>query len=78
MRRLEEQKAEMLASNFPGIICDPVLQKIQDKTLDPGYQDPRHCLVLWARPPSSIKLLIKKIQEKLLAVAPSMLQTNML
>ena len=74
MKRLAEQKAKMLASDLPGVICDPILQKLHDETLEPGYRDPRHCLVLWARPPDGIKTLIKKIQEKLLAVAPSTLQ----
>ena len=78
MKRLEEQKAKMLTSSFPGVICDPILQKLNDETLEPCFQDPRHCLVLWARPPNSIKMLIKKIQENLRILAPSMLQINLM
>lgn len=77
MKRLAEQKTEMLSADFPGVICDTVLQKLCGDMLEPGYQDPRHCLVLWARPPNSIKRLIMVIQKKLLAVAPSMLHLHL-
>lgn len=35
-----------------------------------GYLDPRHCLVIWARPPSPIHELIAWIQNELKSVAP--------
>lgn len=54
------------------MILDPVLQKIEDPKIEPGFQDPRHCLVFWARPPQHIKALVGTVQQKLLALAPSM------
>lgn len=35
-----------------------------------GYVDPRHCLVIWARPPSAIRELVAWIQNELKTVAP--------
>lgn len=77
MKRLAEQKTKMLSLDFPGVIYDTILQKLYGDTLEPGYQDPRHCLMLWARPPDSIKHLIMMIQKKLLAMAPSMLYMHL-
>ncbi|PQE33031.1 ureidoglycolate hydrolase protein [Rutstroemia sp. NJR-2017a WRK4] len=70
--RNEQQKAKILASDFPGLIIDPVLQKLEDPTIEPGYIDPRNCLVFWARPPAHIKSLVGKIQQKLQDFAPNL------
>lgn len=61
----------MLDASFPGVTIDPILAILEDTSLHPGYADPRHCLVFWARPPGKIQNLIGDIQEKLRAVAPS-------
>ncbi|KAI9751015.1 MAG: hypothetical protein M1815_001460 [Lichina confinis] len=68
--RNERQREKLLDSAFAGVVLDPILLKISDQTIDPGYVDPRHCLVFWARPPKHIRSLIVQLQQKLLAVAP--------
>jgi len=47
-----------------------VLEKLLDQKSNPGYEDPRNCLVFWARPPPRIRDLVNGIQERLLEVAP--------
>ncbi|KAM3075203.1 hypothetical protein ACMFMG_007347 [Clarireedia jacksonii] len=70
--RNEQQKAKILASDFQELIIDPVLQKLEDPTIEPGYVDPRNCLVFWARPPAHIRSLVGKIQQKLQDFAPKL------
>ena len=77
MKRLAEQKTKMLKPHYPGMICDTILQKLYSDTLEIGFHGPRHCLVLWACPPVSIKCLIMMIQIKLLAVASSTLYMHL-
>ncbi|KAF7293265.1 hypothetical protein HMN09_01205100 [Mycena chlorophos] len=62
------QKAFLLAPDFVGVIPDPILSRLVAK--EPGYNDPRHSLVVWARPSPSVKALVAQIQEKLTAFAP--------
>lgn len=38
----------------------------------PGYVDPRHCLVFWARPPSHLRLLVDLVQKKLREMKPGL------
>ena len=38
----------------------------------PGYVDPRHCLVFWARPPRHLRLLVDLVQKKLRDVNPGL------
>jgi vesicle-fusing ATPase len=61
----------MLASDFPGVSIDPILLRLTDQSIEPGYVDPRNCLVFWARPPQHVKDIISKVQKELRAVAPS-------
>lgn len=49
---------------------DPVLYKLVNSELYPGYSDQRHCLVFWARPPADVKVLVAGLQKKLLDIAP--------
>jgi len=69
--RNAQQKAKLLSPNFSGLILDPVLQRLEDPTIEPGFTDPRHCLVFWARPPAHIRSLVVNIQQELLKLAPS-------
>jgi vesicle-fusing ATPase len=69
--RNDQQKAKMLAKDFIGVNIDPILLRLTDPTIEPGYQDPRHCLVFWARPTQKVKDLILRVQKELLTVAPS-------
>jgi hypothetical protein len=67
--RNTQQKAKLLAPDFPGVTVDGILANLEDPS-KPDYQDPRHCLVFWARPPAAVRKLILEIQQKLLEVAP--------
>ena len=68
--RNTQQKAKLLSSDFSGLILDPILQRLEDPSIEPGFQDPRNCLVFWARPPAHIRSLVDGIQQQLLALAP--------
>lgn len=72
--RNAQQKAKMLDQDFLGINIDPILLRLHNPSIEPGYVDPRHCLVFWARPPQHVKDLILRVQKELLTVAPSKLQ----
>lgn len=68
-----QQREKLLSPEFSGLLTDPILQRLRDLSIEPGFTDPRHCLVFWARPPSHIRSLAGKVQQKLLALAPSAL-----
>ncbi|KAF2195508.1 AAA-domain-containing protein [Zopfia rhizophila CBS 207.26] len=70
--RNSQQKAKMLDKNFSGVSIDPILLRLWDPTIEPGYVDPRHCLVFWARPTQKVKDLIRRVQHELQAVAPNL------
>ncbi|KAF2688014.1 AAA-domain-containing protein [Lentithecium fluviatile CBS 122367] len=70
--RNAQQKVKLLDENFPGPSIDPVLLRLSDPTLEPGYVDPRHCFVFWGRPTQKIKQLIHRVQQDLLTVAPNL------
>lgn len=69
--RNEQQQVKLFAPGFMGFIIDPVLKKLLDQKAHPGYEDPRNCLVFWARPPQRVRELVDVIQKELLEVAPS-------
>ena len=70
--RNAQQKAKMLDENFPGVNIDPVLLRLTDPAIEPGFQDPRNCFVFWGRPTEKVKDLIHRVQQELRTVAPSM------
>ncbi|TVY46612.1 hypothetical protein LOCC1_G001830 [Lachnellula occidentalis] len=70
--RNEQQRAKLLSPDFSGLILDPILQKLTDPSIEPGFQDPRYCIVFWARPPAHIRSLVDKVQQELLALAPKL------
>ena len=70
--RNEQQKAKLLAPDFPGFNIDPVLEKLLKPEQNPGYVDPRNCLVFWGRPPPRIREFVANLQQRLLVVAPSL------
>ncbi|RMD40334.1 hypothetical protein DV735_g4814, partial [Chaetothyriales sp. CBS 134920] len=70
--RNARQKAEILADNFSGWVLDEHLTKLEGPQRDADYRDPRHCLVLWARPPQKVKNLVQVIQQKLKDAAPNL------
>lgn len=69
--RNSQQKTKLVDPEFSGVVVDPILQRIQDPAIEPGYADPRHCLVFWARPSQKVKSLILEVQQRLLAASPS-------
>ncbi|KAF2764204.1 hypothetical protein EJ03DRAFT_282499 [Teratosphaeria nubilosa] len=71
-KRNSQQRHKLLASDFPGLIADEILAKLEDPTIEPEFEDWRHCLVFWARPPARVRSLIAEIQNKLKDVAPGL------
>ncbi|KAL2073767.1 hypothetical protein VTL71DRAFT_11093 [Oculimacula yallundae] len=67
-----QQKEKLLSPDFSGLILDPILQRLADPSIEPGFVDPRNCLVFWARPPSHIRSLVDQVQQKLLSLAPKL------
>jgi hypothetical protein len=68
--RNEQQKAKILANDFPGWSIDEILRRLDGPAKEEGYLDPRNCLVIWARPPPHIRELIAFVQSELKDVAP--------
>ncbi|KAI5809101.1 RNA ligase/cyclic nucleotide phosphodiesterase [Peziza echinospora] len=63
----------ILSPTFPGPTIDPLLSAVVAASpsptdlLESDSVDPRHCLVVWARPPTRIKILLQHIQARLLS-----------
>ncbi|KAH9861528.1 hypothetical protein J1614_011277 [Plenodomus biglobosus] len=70
--RNAQQREKLLAADFPGVNIDTILQKLSHPSIEPGYADPRHCLVFWGRPTHKVKQMIHRVQQELLTVAPSL------
>ncbi|KAF2102035.1 hypothetical protein NA57DRAFT_73470 [Rhizodiscina lignyota] len=70
--RNAQQKTKLLDPAFSGVLVDEILRRVHDPTVEPGYDDPRHCLTLWARPPERVRQLVDTVQQKLLAIAPNL------
>lgn len=65
-----KQKEEFLLQGPEVLILDTMLQRLEDPSIEPGFVDPRNCLVFWARPPSAVRDLVDKIQQKIRIIAP--------
>ena len=70
--RNAQQRAKFLDPAFQEVLVDPYLLRIENPSIDPAFQDPRHGLVFWARPPEHILQLASHIQHVLQAASPSM------
>ncbi|RDW80032.1 hypothetical protein BP6252_04670 [Coleophoma cylindrospora] len=70
--RNAQQKAALLSPSFSGLNIDQILLKLEDQTIEPGFSDPRNCLVFWARPPKHIRDLVDRVQTKLRESAPGL------
>lgn len=68
--RNAQQKDKILSPKFPGWILDDTLTKLDGPQRDADFEDPRNCLVFWARPTSKIKHLIQVVQQKLKDAVP--------
>ncbi|OHE91979.1 hypothetical protein CORC01_12715 [Colletotrichum orchidophilum] len=70
-KRNEQQKQKFIAPDFKELIIDPFLLRLENPEMEPGFQDPRNCLVFWARPPDHIVRLSAHLQSLLKKAAPS-------
>lgn len=69
--RNAQQKEKLLSSDFDGFKLDSILQKLENPSIEPGYKDPRNCLVFWGRPTQKVKEMVSTIQQELRTIAPS-------
>ncbi|GFG14200.1 hypothetical protein IFM5058_06830 [Aspergillus udagawae] len=72
VNRNAQQAAKILAPDFAGWILDEILMRLDGPAKEEGFIDPRNCLVIWARPSSPIRDLIKFVQSELRSVAPTL------
>ena len=49
---------------------DQILLRLEKKGVEPGFVDPRHCLVVWGRPTGKVKSLIERVQKEIASVVP--------
>ncbi|KAI8915197.1 RNA ligase/cyclic nucleotide phosphodiesterase [Powellomyces hirtus] len=68
VQRNKRQAELMTDPGFKGVIPDEILKGV---LADPPVTDPRHSLVIWARPPRHMRELISELQARLLRVAPT-------
>lgn len=69
--RNSQQRDKFLAPDFKEVIIDPFLLRLENPSIEPGFTDPRNCLVFWARPPDHIIKLASHLQSLLRKAAPS-------
>ncbi|KAF7137103.1 hypothetical protein CNMCM5793_007116 [Aspergillus hiratsukae] len=72
VNRNAQQAAKILAPDFAGWNVDEILTRLDGPAKEEGFVDPRNCLVIWARPPSPIRHLVKFVQSVLRSVAPTL------
>lgn len=65
-----QQRDKFLSPAFREVLVDPFLARLEDPGIEPGFTDPRHCLVFWARPPDHIVKLASHLQSLLKKAAP--------
>ncbi|GKT60647.1 hypothetical protein ColTof3_07986 [Colletotrichum tofieldiae] len=75
-KRNEQQKQKFIATDFKELIIDPFLLRLENPEMEPGFQDPRNCLVFWARPPDHIVRLAAHVQALLRKAAPTLEVTH--
>ncbi|GAB1316219.1 hypothetical protein MFIFM68171_06429 [Madurella fahalii] len=70
--RNAQQRDKFLSPDFKELTIDPYLLRLENPDIEPGFQDRRHCLVFWARPPEHILKLASYLQTALRKVAPNL------
>ncbi|KAK3937393.1 RNA ligase/cyclic nucleotide phosphodiesterase [Diplogelasinospora grovesii] len=70
--RNAQQRSRFLSPDFQECIIDPFLLRLENRSIEPGFQDPRNCLVFWARPPEHVIQLAVHLQNLLKEAAPSL------
>ena len=68
--RNAQQRDKFLSAEFRELIIDPFLLRLEDPSIEPGFRDPRNCLVIWARPPGHVLRLASHLQALLKKAAP--------
>lgn len=69
--RNSQQRDKFLSPDFKGVLVDPFLLRLERPDVEPGFADPRNCLVFWARPPEHVLKLAGHLQSLLKKAAPS-------
>ncbi|KAH6842580.1 RNA ligase/cyclic nucleotide phosphodiesterase [Chaetomium sp. MPI-CAGE-AT-0009] len=70
--RNAQQREKFLSPDFQELNIDPILLRLERPDVEPGFQDPRHCLVFWARPPNHVVKLACHLQTLLQKAAPNL------
>ncbi|KAM7221356.1 RNA ligase/cyclic nucleotide phosphodiesterase [Rhypophila decipiens] len=68
-KRNAQQRERFLASDYSGLAIDPVLLRLENPGIEPGFKDTRNCLVFWARPPDHVVKLACHLQHLLKTAA---------
>lgn len=69
-KRNAQQREKFLASDYKELTIDPFLFRLENPKVEPGFRDPRNCLVFWARPPEHVIQLVSHLQMLLKQAAP--------
>ncbi|CAN8105964.1 unnamed protein product [Discula destructiva] len=70
--RNAQQREKFTSPDFKEVLIDPFLLRLETPSLEPGFTDPRFCLVLWARPPHHVVKLATHLQTLLKKAAPNL------
>ncbi|KAJ7683643.1 RNA ligase/cyclic nucleotide phosphodiesterase [Mycena rosella] len=70
--RNTQQKGRFLSPDFEGVSVDPILLRLDDPSIEPGFVDTRNSMVFIARPPQKVQALIQECQKKLKEVIPNL------
>lgn len=70
--RNSQQRDKFLSPEFKEVLIDPFLLRLENPGIEPGFTDPRNCLVFWARPPEHIIKLASHLQSLLKKAAPNL------
>ncbi|KJX92159.1 hypothetical protein TI39_contig5904g00002 [Zymoseptoria brevis] len=70
--RNTQQRTLLLSPSFQGVKVDEILYKLSHPESYPGYEDPRHCLVVWARPTEGVRGLVRECQRRLKEVVSNL------
>ncbi|KAK4229414.1 RNA ligase/cyclic nucleotide phosphodiesterase [Podospora fimiseda] len=70
--RNSQQRDKFLSPELSELVIDPFLLRLENPDIEPGFTDPRHCLVFWARPPEHIVKLASHLQMLLKQAAPNL------
>jgi hypothetical protein len=71
VKRNKQQQDKFLSAEFKELVIDPFLLRLERPEIEPGFRDPRNCLVYWARPPDHVIRLAVHLQTLLKKAAPS-------